>query len=224
MTEEVGLLEGIGTARSIRRYRPDPVPDEDLSRILWAATRAPSGSNRQPYRFVVLRDGEKAGRAKALLGAAFRRGWAEKAGRENWQDADPGSRRARSGRAMQAFVDGFERIPVVILACFRRYRAPTHVEGASIFPACQNILLAARALGYGACFSSWHVMVEKELRDLLGIPSEVVISLTVTIGRPVGGHGPLRRLPMREVVYDDEWEKSAPWAMDPPGSVFSRPR
>lgn len=221
------LLEGMATARSIRRYRFDPIPDEDLNRMLFAATRAPSGTNRQPFRFLVLRDGEKARAAKALLGESFRRGWAEKCEAEGWTEgsgADTRSPKGRAVAAMETYVANFEKIPVVVLACMVRWRQPFHHEGASVFPACQNLFLAARALGYGACFSGWHLRVEDELRGLLKIPPEVVLSLTITVGRPAGSHGPLRRLPMREVVFDDEWGGTAPWIADPAGSRLSRAR
>src|SRR6184192_4006050 len=74
----VGLLEGITTTRAIRRYRDEPVPDNALRAMLFAATRAPSGSNRQPFRFVVLTDSEVAREAKALVGDAARRAWQHK--------------------------------------------------------------------------------------------------------------------------------------------------
>jgi nitroreductase len=223
--DPIGLLEAIASARTIHRYRPDPVPDEDLDRILYSATRAPSGSNAQPFRFLVLRDGPQAREAKALLGEGFRANWARKSHNEGWTEgsgADPDSPKARSARAMQQFVDGFERIPVVVLACMLRTSAPNPYEGASIYPACQNLLLAARGLGYGACFSIWHLPVEAELRPLLGIPDDVFIAATITLGRPEGRHGPLRRRPIRDLVYDDVWEGVAEWAHDPPGSRFSR--
>ena len=63
----ISLLEGLRTTRAIRRYRDEPIPDADLSTIVWHASRAPSGSNRQPFRFIVLRDGERAVAAKELL-------------------------------------------------------------------------------------------------------------------------------------------------------------
>ena len=75
---EISALDALATTRSIHRYRPDPIPDEDLSKILWSATRAPSGTNRQPFRFLVLRDGERARQAKALLGVSFRKNWSVK--------------------------------------------------------------------------------------------------------------------------------------------------
>jgi nitroreductase len=225
--ETVDLLEGIATTRSIRRYLPDPIPENVLARILWAATRAPSGSNRQPFRFIVLRDSDTAREIKSLMGEAFRRGWKHKSSAEEWErEGDQGrsTRRIRSNAAMQHFVDHFEQIPVVVLACFMRYRAADHGEGASIFPACHNILLASRALGYGACFSGWHRLVETELRQRLGIPEHVVLSITITIGKPAGHHGPVRRFPARELIYEDGWEREAAWVVDPPGTRFSGSR
>ena len=225
--ETIDLLEGIATTRSIRRYLPDPVPEGVLAKILWAGTRAPSGSNRQPFRFVVLRDSPAAREIKALMGAAFRRGWGHKSVSEGWGkegDQAGATRRVRSMEAMQHFVDHFEEIPVVVLACFVRYRDADHGEGASVFPACQNILLASRALGYGACFSGWHRLIETELRERLGLPENVVLSLTITIGKPAGSHGPLRRFPARELIYEDAWEREAAWVVDPPGSRFSGSR
>ena len=223
--EEIGLLAGLATTRSIRRYHFDPIPDEDLSKILWSATRAPSGTNRQPFRFLVLRDGERAVQAKAMLGEGFRKGWATKCSEEGWeiQTSERGStRRERMLQAMQIFVDDFEKIPVVILACFVRYRELHHSEGASIFPACQNLSLAARALGYGTCFSGWHQSLQAELRDLLGIPEGVEISLTITLGKPRGSHGPVRRMPIQDLVFDDAWQQPATWATDPPATRFTR--
>ena len=218
------LLDGIATTRAIRRYRPDPVPEDDLAAILWHATRAPSGSNRQPARFLVLRDGPAATEAKAILARAFRAGWGAKRtdhGFDRGSGADPASPKARASRAMEQFVDNFERTPVVVLACIQRWRAPHISEGGSVYPACQNLLLAARALGYGGVLSMWHGFVEGELRACLGIPDDVVIAATVTLGVPEGHHGPVRRLPLRDVVYDDRWGADAAWAVDPPDTRFT---
>jgi nitroreductase len=223
----VDALEAIATTRSIHRYRSDPIPDRDLARILWSATRGPSGSNSQPFRFLVLRDGPRAREAKALLGGSFRASWAAKSGAEGWQEgsgSDPGSRKARTARVMQRFVDRFEEIPVVVLVCALRYRKPNPHEGASIYPACQNLLLAARALGYGGTITVWHVACEAELRRLLEIPENVFLAATIPLGRPEGSHGPLRRRPVRELVYDDVWEGEADWVSDPDGALLSSPR
>ena len=220
------LLTGMATTRAIRRIAPDPIPDDDLSAIMGHATRAPSGTNRQPTRFVVLRDGPKASEAKSLLGEGFRAGWAEKsssAGYESGSATDLSTPKGRQRAAMQHFVDHFEDVPVIVLACLMRYREANPYEGASVYPACQNLLLAARALGYGGVLTGWHGAVEGELRDLLGIPTHTAIHATIPLGRPLGNHGPVRRLPVGEVVFDDAWGESAPWVHDPEGTRHAGP-
>ena len=116
VAEPVDLLVGLGTTRSIRRYTDDVVSDEELSTILWAGSRAPSGSNRQPFRFLVLREGSEADEAKSILGRSFRAGWEAKRrsdGYDSGSGDDPTSPKSRQRRAMQEYVDRFERIPVV---------------------------------------------------------------------------------------------------------------
>jgi nitroreductase len=224
-TNPPDLLEGLATTRAVRRFRPDPIPDDDLATILWHATRAPSGSNRQPYRFVVLRDGPNAREAKGLLGSAFRASWATKRAADRYDQGSGGDRlspKARMAAAMQHFVDTFEETPVVLLACFVPYRDRHHfTDGASVFPACQNLLLAARGLGYGGVLTVWHRLVEDDLKALLGIPDEVVVAATIPVGRPEGGHGPVRRRPLVQLGFDDAWDEQATWATDPPHSLLT---
>lgn len=224
-SDPIDLLTGLATTRAIRRYTDDPIPDDDLASIMWHATRAPSGSNRQPFRFLVLRDGPDARRAKRLLGDSFRAGWAAKRAADGYAASaatDPASPKARQAAAMQHYVDHFEQIPVVVLVCLVRYRAPSPMEGASVYPACQNLLLAARALGYGGALTMWHLGVEADLRELLAIPDEVALSACITLGRPQGSHGPVRRKPLGDLVFDDRWGEPAPWAVDPDGVAHTR--
>lgn len=222
--DSIGLLEGLTTTRAIRRYRDEPVPPEALRAMLFAATRAPSGSNRQPFRFLVLTDGPKAVAAKGLIGAAARRIWAAKRDRDGY-DTGSGvvddSPKARVARTMQEYVDRFERVPVLILPCLVRYRDPTPSEGASVYPACQNLLLAARALGYGGAFTGWNFVVDRELRELLAVPDGTFIAGTITVGRPAGRHGPVRRRPLAELVYAESWGEAPEWAVDPPGTAYT---
>ena len=225
-TDVLGLLEGLTTTRSIRRYRDEPVPPDALRAMLFAATRAPSGSNRQPFRFIVLTDGDVAREAKALIGAGARRAWTAKRaadGYDRGSGQDDDSPKARMARAMQSYVDDFERAPVLVLPCFVRYREPTPTEGASVYPACQNLLLAARALGYGGVLTLWHGLVETELRALLGMPDNAFVAATITLGKPAGNHGPVRRRPLAELVFADRWDEPAPWAVDPPARSAAPP-
>ena len=222
--DTIGLLEGLTTTRTIRRYRDEPIPAGALRAILFAATRAPSGSNRQPFRFVVLRDGPNARDAKRLIGAAARRLWGAMRAADAY-DSGSGSEerspKARLARTMQEFVEDFEHVPVLILPCFVRCREPMPTEGASVYPACENLLLAARALGYGGAFSGWNSVVDAELRELLNIPNGTFIAGTITLGRPAGRHGPVRRRPLGELVYEEQWGVAADWAIDPPGTAFT---
>ena len=67
----------------------------------------------------------------------------------------------------------------------------------------------------------WHAPVEDELRPVLGLPDDVVLAATLCLGRPVGHHGPVRRRPVGELVFEDRWGAPAPWAEDPPGTRFT---
>ena len=219
--DAVGLLEGIAATRAIRRYRDEPVPAEALRGILFAATPAPRAARTaSPSASSCSPTAPTARQAKALIGGAARRIWAAKRDRDGYagSGADDDSPKARMARTMQRYVDEFERTPGAGPAVPRPLpRARPSTEGASIYPACQNLLLAARALGYGGVLPGsrrrWH-----ELRTLLGIPDEVFMAATITIGRPEGGHGPVRRRPMAELVYEERWGEPAPFAVDPPGT------
>jgi nitroreductase len=218
--EPVSLYEGLISTRAIRRYTDEPVPSGALRDILFAATRAPSGSNRQPFRFIVLTTGEVAEEAKRLIGDSARSFWKDKRatdGYDKGSGAQEDSPKSRMARTMQHYVDTFETVPVLVFGCFVPHRAANHTDGASIYPACQNLLLAARSLGYGGVMTIWHFAVEAELKRLLQVPDEVQIMATITLGRPAGHHGPVRRRPLPELVFGDHWGEAPAWAVDPTG-------
>ena len=217
----VGLLEGIATTRSIRRYRDEPIPVSVLRDLCFAASRAPSGSNRQQFRMIVLTDGAIADQAKQLVADGARRQWAAKRRDDGYEDGsgrDDDSPKARMARSMDDYVAELDRVPALIFPTLIRHRAATSTEGASVYPAMQNLLLAARGLGYGGVVTMWHAAVEPELRRLLEIPDDVFLAATVTLGRPAGAHGPVRRRPLDHFVYDGVWGQTPAWAVDPPGT------
>jgi len=223
----VPMLEGIATTRSIRRYLPESIPDEVLRDILFAATRAPSGSNRQPFRFMVFTDSEKSQQVKALIAQGAQKLWNHKRVNDGY-DAGSGavedSPKTRMANTMQGYVENFAEVPVLVLAILLRYRDPNPMEGASVYPACQNLLLAARAKGYGGVLTGFHGYVEKELHELLDLPENAFIAATISLGKPAGNHGPVRRVPMSELIYGDTWGDGAPWAIDPDGTAVLRGR
>ncbi len=222
--DSVGLLDGIATTRSIRRYTDDPVPSSVLRDLCFAATRAPTGSNRQNFRFFVLTDGPVAFKAKKLIGGAARSMWADKRTNDRYDEGtgdDELAPKARMARSMEEYVDSIDDVPALIFPCLIRHRPPTPTEGASVYPAMQNLLLAARALGYGGVTTMWHRLVEDELRELLEIPEGVLVAATVTLGKPKGRHGPVRRRPLDRFVYDGVWGDVPDWAIDPPGTLHT---
>lgn len=219
----IGLLEGLATTRAIRRYRPEPIPAEDIAKLLYYATRAPNGGNQQKWRFVVL--GPDAHEARAVLGKAAKIGWDELRhvyGYDKGSALDTTSRKGRMGAVMERFARTFTEIPLLIIACAVDPPKKDHPTGAagSVMPACHNLMLAARAMGYGGTLSTWQRHVEAELRDVLGIPDNAVMLAIMTLGRPEGHHGPVRRRPLTSVVYDRTWGNPPSWAAeldaDPP--------
>ena len=135
--DAVGLLEGINSTRAIRRYRDESIPDKDLRDMLFAATRAPSGSNRQPFRFVVLTDSEKAKQAKVLIKQGAESVWRAKKTNDQYDQRsgeDSESPKARMARTIDSYVENFDKVPALILPCLVRYREPTPMEGASVYP------------------------------------------------------------------------------------------
>jgi nitroreductase len=219
------LLEGLATTRSIRRYTDEPVTDEQLRAVLWAATRAPSGSNRQPFRFIVLRDGPAATVTRGLLTEAAQAMWSVKRaddGYDSGSGTQANSPKARMARTMEHYAAHIGEAPVIVIACLVRYRKPDWMEGASVYPACQNLLLAARAIGLGGVLTQVHVFKDAEIRAALGVPEGVGMHATITLGHPAGGHGPVRRRPMSELVFEDGWDAPAPWAVDPEGTRFTK--
>ena len=223
--DQIGLLEGLVTTRAIRRYTDEPIPPAALRAMLFAATRAPSGSNRQPFRFLVLTDGPKAREAKRLIGAVARKFWNAKRhddGCDRGSGVEASSPKSRMARSMDHYVEHFEDAPALILPCMVRYREPHTLEGASMYPAVQNLLLAARGLGYGGVITGFHGMVVAELTALLDIPDGAFIAATITMGRPEGNHGPVRRRPLKELVFEESWGDAPGWAVDPPGTRYTR--
>ena len=207
-TPEISLFEVMHTQRAIRRFTDEPVSDEAIRRILEAAVRAPSGRNTQPWRFIVIRDAA----TKKKIGDYYRRA-CEEAG--IGQEPIPGlSKKVNDSVTHLAFHMG--DAPVLILACYEylnedAVRPSTILTGSSIYPAVQNLLLAARALGLGTSLTTVHSMFEDEIKDLLGIPANVQTAALIPMGYPSPEErfGGSRRRPVAEVTHYDRWSDAA---------------
>jgi len=208
----------MATARTIRRFTDEPVGDAILARCLQAATWAPSGANAQGWRFIVLRSpGQRAVVAQAAAQALE---VIEPVYGMTRPADDDHSRKARTDRATYELHDRAGEFTSVL---FTQKRYPTASElllGGSIFPALQNFLLAARALGLGACLTSWASYGgEPLLRRAVGVPDDWLLAGHVVVGWPRGRHGPVRRRPLTDVVCLDHWDGHADgiigWGPDP---------
>jgi nitroreductase len=113
--------------------------------------------------------------------------------------------------AAEYLANHIQKAPVWIVPCLEG-DTPTHWSGSSIYPAVQNMLLAARALDLGATLTTLHLVLEKEAEAALGIPPNVRSYALLPIGYPMGQFGPVRRIPLADVIYQDQW-----------GRAFERP-
>ena len=202
-----GVWDVMATARSLRRFTDEPVDDATLARCLQAATWAPSGANAQAWRFVVLRSPEQ--RAVVAEAAARALRVIEPVYGMSRPADDDHSRTARSNRATYELHDRAGD-HASVLFCQQGFDSASELLlGGSIFPAMQNFLLAARAVGLGACPTSWSSYGGEQLiRDAVGVPDDWLLAGHVVVGWPRGRHGPLRRRPLAKVLAVDRWDGS----------------
>jgi nitroreductase len=196
------LFEIMRTTRSMRRLKPDPVPNDLIRKILEAGVCAPSGGNMQRWRFLVIRDAA----VKQKVGAFYKRAWDEQvAPRYRASEPAPGMSRERFLRLLDAaeyLAAHIHEAPVWIVPCLEG-GTPTRTSGSSIYPTVQNMLLAARALGLGATLTTLYLQFEKEVEAALGLPPGVHSYALLPIGYPMGRFGPVRRAALADVVFED---------------------
>jgi nitroreductase len=199
------LFEIIHSTRAMRRLKPDPVPDHLIRQILLAGQAAASGGNNQRWRFLVLKDPE----IKKKVQVYYKKAFDEVVGpRYASSPPPPGSDAAkysRQHRAVEYLTDHYHEAPVWIVACLEAGPNPGRSAGSSIYPAVQNMLLAARALGLGATLTTRHLLYEKDSEAALGLPPGVHSYAILPIGYPIGRFGPVGRGPLAEIVYEDRW-------------------
>lgn len=226
------IMDVLATMRAMRRLKPDPVPDELLETIVRAATWAPSASDAQHYSFIVVTDRTQVAKLAELWREAEQT-YEAMAGSMVPDFDDPAH--ARMAEALRHQRDHFHETPAVILACYRKSTADSPelgqvrstirslglrrltkmlgalgasrnlVEASSIYPAVQNLLLAARAHGLAANVTVWHLFNLPDWRKALSIPKDVGVYAVIPVGWPQGNFGPVRRRPVDQVLHWDRW-------------------
>jgi nitroreductase len=226
---DIGLFDAIHSARSIRRLKPDPVPQPLIDKILDAAIRAPSAGNAQSWAFVVVRDPA----TRQALGAIYRKASDIAAAVYSARGRPPHLSERQFARMLGAGGHLWEHIgeaPVLLIACGARPTVPPRaalppaiaeryedelayherIRGASIYPAVQNIILACRGLGLGTLITTNHIRCEAELKALIGIPDDVATYALMPIGWPLEPFGPVTRRPVGEIAHADRWGAAWP--------------
>ena len=199
------LIEIIRSTRAMRRLKPDPVPPELINQILRAGTAAPPASNMYGWRFLVIRDQA----IKDAVADRYRRRWHE-AGGPAFRNAAPS--RARYKQMLDAcdyLADHLHEAPVWIVPCVLG-RTRTWEAGAGIYPAVQNMLLAARALGLGATLTTLFQYEEEDGEAMLGLPKDARSYAILPIGYPLGNFGPVAPVVLEDVVFVDRWGEKWP--------------
>jgi nitroreductase len=209
--EPVDVIEAIKTTGACRYFKPDPVPDDVLERLFDAARHGPQGGNRQPVRYVVVRDPE----IKRPLADWYREIWksvVEMAQRGQYRAGRGAGSMLGAGTHM---AEHLAEVPVLIVVCavfddLARTDAaldrPGVVGGASVYPSVQNLLLAARNEGLGGVVTTLLCAVEPQVKELLGIPDELITCATIPIGYPERPFPKrLTRAPLSEMVFADRY-------------------
>jgi nitroreductase len=205
------VLEAIRTTRAVRRFRPDPVTEDEIRVCLEAAVQAPSGGNIQPWQFVVVTDGA----TKHALGDVYRRAYdryepALLAARPPARSPEDARSFERMRAASRHLAEHLATAPAMVLVLMPELSLTlADAEGpldvgtpyASVYPAVQNFMLAARALGIGTTLTTVYRIYQDEVRAVLGIPGRYEVLALIPMGRPTRDFRPGRRRPLAQVVH-----------------------
>ncbi len=196
------LHEAMYSLRAMRRLKTDAVPEELIWKVLDAAIRAASGGNRQPWNFIVVTDREK----KQKIAAWYLDGWNAVYGQVQ-QAASADGAAARTYRSAEYLANHLAEAPVFIIPTVNATGvAAVSGMGSSIFPAVQNLMLAARALGLGTVLTTLHRRHKERVHEILGIPDGVESAAIVPLGWPNRDYAPNRRPPLEQFVAHDRWD------------------
>jgi len=210
VTNDPGLFQTIYSTRALRRFKPDPVPDEVLFQLFDAAIRASSGQNAQDWRWIIIRDAA----LKATMRDWALEGWSRYAARYG-TDADIAALPRNQRLSLQSVRDlahGLADVPVIVAVLGMKGRHST--PGGSTFPAVQNFQLAARGLGLGS--SIFNLPMRERLLEMLGIPESNQLYALIPLGYPTDKQGPLNRKPVKAVVFDGKFNEPWQFAMEQP--------
>ena len=202
------IWEVIYTQRAIRYWQDRKVRRELLEQVVEAGSKAPSGSNMQPWIFFVIDEEDK----RLEIAEALRNVFQDSPAKllvEAGENSDDKTQRLML-RGAKEFFCKLEKAPALIIPCLYKLESPTHdvaslLAGSSIYTAVQNIMLSARALGLGTVMTTAHGMIEPTLRAVLKMPDDAYPVAFIPIGYPDANFGATARKGLDEILYWNEW-------------------
>ncbi|HJL61947.1 MAG TPA: nitroreductase family protein [Pseudomonadales bacterium] len=209
MSEEIGLFEAMYNCRAMRRLADREVPEDLLVELISAANQAPSGSNMQSARWIVVRDQDTRKRLSDLNKQAVEAYIGPQSTRPGSLPHQSEAKRKRMLESVLWQKDHMHEIPALIIACMefgQKVDAATMSRGGgSIWPGIQNLLLAARALGLGAAPTTLALGNYKLISEILNLPETMGAFCLIPVGYPLGNFGPVTRKPVEEIMRFDKW-------------------
>jgi nitroreductase len=213
------VFEALYTTRAMRRVKEDPIPDEIIKSMIDSAIRAPSGSNRQDWRFLAVTDQK----VRNQLANIYRETWdyyvksfynnSSDLGASNLKDKEQIESVRRISNSASWLAENYDKVPLLVLAFSRN--DPT---GSSIYPAIWSLMLAARSHGIGTCLTTVMSFKTEEVYEVLDIPADKgwALNATITAGYPLGKWGVAERKPVEEVTFLNKWGQSPDWNLTEP--------
>ncbi len=194
----MNVIEAMETCTAMRYLKEDPVPREVLTKLVYAATRASSPGNTQGWEFVVIDDAA----AKCEIGAAVHAGMAPIFAN---LPANAAGTEARMYKGAAYLAENFAKVPAWILGCGRKLYPPDAPSDlflhSALYPAAQNMVVAARSLNIGTCFTTFQMVAEAAIRKVCKVPSDVHLCALVAVGYPARDFKPVKRKPLEEVLH-----------------------
>ena len=213
------VFEALYTTRAMRRVKEDSIPDDVIKSIMDSAIRAPSGSNRQDWKFLIVTDKK----TREELADIYRETWdyyvksfyndSEDLGASSLKNKDEIETVKRISNSASWLAENYHKVPLLVLAFSRN--DPT---GSSIYPAIWNLMLAARGHGVGTCLTTVMNFKTEDVYKVLNVPSDKgwTLNATITAGYPLGKWGVAARKPVEEVTYLNKWGESPDWNLTEP--------
>ena len=205
------IWEAMFTQRAIRYWQDKPVPRELLEKIIQAASKAPSGSNLQPWVFVVVDSEEQRNAVGGALKEVYDGAVPLQATiADGIKTGDKSQRLMLKGA--QAFFTQLATAPAIVIPCLYKLSSPTPDPGSlgagsSIYMAVQNLMLAARSLGLGTVMTTAHALIDAPLREALNIPDNAYPVALVPVGYPDANFGPTARKDVNEILRWNSWSE-----------------